>query len=90
MISTSSSGILLSNGGFGVLSNPKRRFKVKLEKKEGGTVLFDPKRAREFHEAMHDGLRAAVLPIIRRMDQDRRRREEMVNPNERIGFQVGL
>ncbi len=63
---------------------------MKLKKKEGGKVLFDdPKKARELHEAMHEGLCEEMRPILKRMDQDRRRREEMVNPNERIGLQVG-
>jgi hypothetical protein len=67
-----------------ILPQPQRRFKVKLKKKEGGTVLFGPKRARKLHEAMHEGLCEEMRPILKRMDQDRRRREEAVNPNTRI------
>ena len=63
---------------------------MKPKKKEGGDVLFDQGRAPKFHRAMHEGLREAVLPVLKRMDQDRKRRESMVNPNEKIGFQIGL
>ena len=63
---------------------------MRLKKKEGGIVLFDAKRSRDLREAMHEGLRKRMLPILKKMDQDERRRESAVNPNEMIGFQVGL
>lgn len=62
---------------------------MKLEKKEGGTVLFDAEKANRLHRAMHEGLCEEMRPILKRMDQDRRRRESAVNPNEKLGLQVG-
>ena len=62
---------------------------MKLKKKEGGIVLFDSKRSEEFRRVMGEGLCEEMRPILKRMDQDRRRREKMFNPNEMIGLQVG-